>query len=33
MGRAAAADAADRFGLERMLDETEAVYASLGVSR
>ena len=33
MGQAAAADAQERFGLERMLDEIEAVYASLGVSR
>jgi glycosyltransferase involved in cell wall biosynthesis len=33
MGEAAAADAANRFGLERMLDEVEAVYASLGVRR
>jgi glycosyltransferase involved in cell wall biosynthesis len=33
MGAAAAADASERFGVERMLDEVEAVYASLGVRR
>lgn len=33
MGEAAAADAGARFGVERMLDEVETVYASLGVSR
>jgi hypothetical protein len=33
LGRAAAADAPERFGLERMLDEVEGVYASLGVRR
>ena len=33
MGQAAAADARARFGLERMLDEVEAVYATLGVRR
>jgi glycosyltransferase involved in cell wall biosynthesis len=33
MGEAAAADARERFGLERMLDEVEAVYATLGVRR
>ena len=33
MGEAAAADARERFGLERMLDEVEGVYATLGVRR
>jgi glycosyltransferase involved in cell wall biosynthesis len=33
MGEAAAADATERFGVERMLDEVEAVYAALGVRR
>jgi glycosyltransferase involved in cell wall biosynthesis len=33
MGDAAAQDARERFGLERMLDEVEGVYASLGVTR
>jgi glycosyltransferase involved in cell wall biosynthesis len=33
MGAAAAGDARERFGLERMLDEIEGVYASLGVRR
>lgn len=33
MGEAAAADAHERFGVERMLDEIEGVYASLGVRR
>ena len=33
MGEAAAADARERFGLERMLDEIEGVYASLGIRR
>jgi glycosyltransferase involved in cell wall biosynthesis len=33
MGQAAAADAAERFSLGRMLDEVEAVYAGLGVRR
>jgi glycosyltransferase involved in cell wall biosynthesis len=33
MGEAAAADARERFGLARMLDEVEGVYASLGVRR
>jgi glycosyltransferase involved in cell wall biosynthesis len=33
MGAAAAADARARFGLERMLDEIERVYATLGVTR
>jgi hypothetical protein len=33
MGEAAAADAQERFGLERMLDEVEAVYAAVGVRR
>ena len=33
MGEAAAADAHERFGLERMLDEVEGVYATLGVRR
>jgi glycosyltransferase involved in cell wall biosynthesis len=33
MGRAAAADVHERFGLERMLDEIEGVYATLGVRR
>jgi glycosyltransferase involved in cell wall biosynthesis len=31
MGEAAAKDARERFGLERMLDEVEGVYATLGV--
>lgn len=31
MGRAATADASERFGSERMLDEVEGVYASLGL--
>ncbi len=33
MGEAARADVRERFGLERMADEVEAVYASLGVRR
>jgi glycosyltransferase involved in cell wall biosynthesis len=33
MGEAAAADVRERFGLERMLDEVEGVYATLGVRR
>jgi glycosyltransferase involved in cell wall biosynthesis len=33
MGQAAATDARNRFGVERMLDEIEAVYAQLGVTR
>jgi hypothetical protein len=33
MGDAASADARERFGIERMLDEVEAVYSSLGVTR
>ena len=33
MGEAAADDARERFGLERMLDEVEGVYASLGIRR
>jgi glycosyltransferase involved in cell wall biosynthesis len=33
MAQAAAADARERFGLERMLDEVEGVYATLGVRR
>jgi glycosyltransferase involved in cell wall biosynthesis len=33
MGKAAAPDARERFGLERMLDEVEGVYATLGVRR
>lgn len=33
MSEAAAADARERFGLERMLDEVEAIYATLGVRR
>jgi glycosyltransferase involved in cell wall biosynthesis len=33
MGEAAAKDARERFGLERMLDEVEGVYATLGVRR
>jgi glycosyltransferase involved in cell wall biosynthesis len=33
MGQAAAADARERFGVERMLDEVEGVYATLGVRR
>ena len=33
MGAAATADARERFGLERMLDEVEGVYATLGVRR
>lgn len=33
MGQAGAADARERFGLERMLDEVEGVYASLAVRR
>jgi glycosyltransferase involved in cell wall biosynthesis len=33
MGEAAAADARQRFGLERMLDEIEGVYATLGIRR
>jgi len=33
MGEAAAADVRERFGLERMLDEVEGVYSSLGVRR
>jgi glycosyltransferase involved in cell wall biosynthesis len=33
MGAAAAEDARERFGLERMLDEIEGVYATLGVRR
>jgi glycosyltransferase involved in cell wall biosynthesis len=33
MGEAAAADARERFGLARMLDEVEGVYASLGIRR
>jgi glycosyltransferase involved in cell wall biosynthesis len=33
MGEAAATDARERFGLERMLDEVEGVYATLGVRR
>jgi glycosyltransferase involved in cell wall biosynthesis len=33
MGEAAAKDARERFGLERMLDEIEGVYATLGVKR
>jgi glycosyltransferase involved in cell wall biosynthesis len=33
MAEAATADAHDRFGLERMLDEIEGVYAALGVRR
>jgi glycosyltransferase involved in cell wall biosynthesis len=33
MGQAAAADARNRFGVERMLDQIEAVYAQLGVTR
>jgi glycosyltransferase involved in cell wall biosynthesis len=33
MGEAAAKDVRERFGLERMLDEIEGVYASLGVRR
>jgi glycosyltransferase involved in cell wall biosynthesis len=33
MGEAAASDARERFGLERMLDEVEGVYATLGVRR
>lgn len=33
MGTAAAADARQRFGVERMLDEVEALYARLGVAR
>jgi hypothetical protein len=32
MGEAAAADARERFGIERMLDEVEAVYRDLGVT-
>jgi hypothetical protein len=32
MGEAAAEDARERFGLERMLDEIEGVYATLGVT-
>jgi glycosyltransferase involved in cell wall biosynthesis len=31
MGQAAAADVRERFGKERMLDEVEGVYASLGL--
>jgi glycosyltransferase involved in cell wall biosynthesis len=33
LGEAAATDARERFGLERMLDEVEGVYATLGVTR
>jgi glycosyltransferase involved in cell wall biosynthesis len=33
MGEAATADARERFGVERMLDEVEGVYASLGIRR
>jgi glycosyltransferase involved in cell wall biosynthesis len=33
MGQAAAADAHERFGLDRMLDEVESVYAGLGIRR
>jgi glycosyltransferase involved in cell wall biosynthesis len=33
MAQAAQADAQERFGLERMLDEIESVYATLGVRR
>jgi glycosyltransferase involved in cell wall biosynthesis len=33
MGEAAAADARERFGLDRMLDEIEGVYATLGVKK
>jgi glycosyltransferase involved in cell wall biosynthesis len=33
MGQAAAHDVRERFGLERMLDEVEGVYATLGVRR
>jgi hypothetical protein len=33
MGQAGASDASQRFGLDRMLDEVESVYASLGVRR
>lgn len=33
MGEAATADIHERFGLERMLDEVEGVYATLGVRR
>ena len=33
MGEAATADARERFGVDRMLDEVEAIYASLGVRR
>jgi glycosyltransferase involved in cell wall biosynthesis len=33
MGEAAVEDARERFGLERMLDEVEGVYATLGVRR
>jgi glycosyltransferase involved in cell wall biosynthesis len=33
MGRAAAADARERFGLERMLDEVEGIYATLALRR
>jgi glycosyltransferase involved in cell wall biosynthesis len=33
MGQAAARDAQERFGLERMLDEIESVYAALGVRK
>jgi hypothetical protein len=32
MGQAAAADARERFGSERMLDEVEGVYATLGLT-
>jgi glycosyltransferase involved in cell wall biosynthesis len=33
MGQAAAADARERFGLERMLDEVEGIYATLALRR
>jgi glycosyltransferase involved in cell wall biosynthesis len=33
MGQAAAADARERFGLERMLDELEGIYATLALRR
>jgi len=33
MGEAATADARDRFAVDRMLDEIESVYATLGVRR
>jgi glycosyltransferase involved in cell wall biosynthesis len=33
MSEAATADAQERFGVERMLDEVESVYATLGVRR